>query len=117
LYPFEAPFETVEADPEPFVSAIFSSLESEFLDMPKGPGFIEYAVFERGYETLKKTTQGFMAFDCEAVFQAIVETPIVFIVLRSMLGSPLPSGPTWPRSDVASELPRVRRARLIVRSA
>jgi len=55
-YPFEAPFSRIEADPEPYVSAIFSSLASEFLTLPKGEGFVGYTVFETGYEALKKAT-------------------------------------------------------------
>ena len=27
--------------------------------LPKGPGFIEYPVFERGYEALKRATRDF----------------------------------------------------------
>lgn len=58
-YPFEVPFEEIEADPDPFVSAIFSCLESEFLVLPKGEGFIDYPVFEQAYERLKQATAGF----------------------------------------------------------
>jgi hypothetical protein len=43
----------VKANPDAFVSAVFSSLESEFLVMPKGTGFVEYPVFERDYEVLR----------------------------------------------------------------
>jgi len=86
LYPFEAPFEQVEANPEPFISAVFSSLVSGFLDMPKGPGFIEYPVFEDGYEALKRATGGFSRFEPEEVFRSVSQTPIALIVLRSMLG-------------------------------
>lgn len=58
-YPFEADFSEIEAGPEPFVSAVFSSLASEFLTLPKGEGFVDYAAFETGYEALKKATSGF----------------------------------------------------------
>ncbi len=37
-YPFEASFSEIQNDPEPFVTAVFSSLESEFLDMRKVTG-------------------------------------------------------------------------------
>lgn len=49
-YPFEVSFSELETNPDEYVSAIFSCLESEFLVLPKGNGFIEYPVFERGYE-------------------------------------------------------------------
>lgn len=51
-YPFEVPFSEVEAEPDLYISSVFSCLESEFLVMPKGDGFVDYPVFERGYENL-----------------------------------------------------------------
>jgi len=57
-YPFEAFFDEIQADPEPFVSAVFATLDSEFLVMPKGPGFVHYAVCEQGYEALKQAAAG-----------------------------------------------------------
>ena len=55
-FPFEDSFEKVAADPEPYITAVFSSLASDFITMPKGPGFVEYPVFEKGYEHLKRVT-------------------------------------------------------------
>jgi hypothetical protein len=85
-YSFEVPFHEVEADPEPFVSAVFSSLESEFLVLPKGDGFIEYAVFEQAYEALKQATRGFEALDTDIVYGAVLRAPLSLIVIRTMLG-------------------------------
>ncbi len=45
-FPFEVKFEEVQADLDRYVDAVFECLESEFLVMPKGPGFIEFPVFE-----------------------------------------------------------------------
>ncbi len=61
-YPFEATLEEIQNDPEPFIDAVFASLESDFLILPKGRGFIEYATFENGYELLKRVTRNFTAF-------------------------------------------------------
>lgn len=47
-YSFEATSEEVLAAPETFVDAVFSSLASEFLVMPKGEGFMDYAPFADG---------------------------------------------------------------------
>ncbi|HMJ66483.1 MAG TPA: hypothetical protein VK615_14150, partial [Candidatus Binatia bacterium] len=58
-YPFEASYEELLANPDEYVSAVFSSLASEFLVLPKGDGFVEYPVFESGYEVLKKATNNF----------------------------------------------------------
>jgi len=48
-YPFEVSLNVILQDPESYVDAVFSCLESEFLVLPKGAGFVEYPVFERGY--------------------------------------------------------------------
>jgi hypothetical protein len=65
---------------------VFSCLESEFLVMPKGEGFVEYSFFERGYEALKAATAGFSQLDPDKVFLVTVFEPISMVVLRSMLG-------------------------------
>ena len=85
-FPFEVPFATVERDMDRYVDAVFSALRSEFMVLPRGAGFIEYSVFEQGYERLKQVTQGFRRFEPQAVKEALFEMPIGFIVLRTMLG-------------------------------
>lgn len=49
-YPFEASLDEIEANPEPYIDAVFSSLESEFLILPKGDDFLDYPQFERAYK-------------------------------------------------------------------
>jgi len=85
-YPFEAEFSEIVAAPDAFIAAVFSSLASEFLTMPKGEGFVEYPAFEAGYEALKMATGGFETFTASHVLPAVMDTPICMIVLRSMLG-------------------------------
>lgn len=85
-YPFEADFDDILAQPEPFITAVFSSLASEFLIMPKGKGFLDYPAFEAGYESLKKATGGFTKLEPAAVLAAALEEPVALIVLRAMLG-------------------------------
>ena len=85
-FPFEVSLKEILQDPESYVDAVFSCLESEFLVMPKGVGFIEYPVFERGYEALKAATVGFSQLDPDKVFLVTVSEPISIVVLRSMLG-------------------------------
>ena len=67
-FSFEVPFEEVQKNPDSYVSSVFSCLESEFMVLPKGPGFIEYPTFERGYEALKQATSGFTNVSVETVF-------------------------------------------------
>jgi hypothetical protein len=85
-YPFEAPLDEILKDVERYVDAVFSCLESEFLVMPKGAGFVEYVVFENGYEALKTATQAFSQFDPAKVLALVLAKPISVVVLRTMLG-------------------------------
>ena len=85
-YPFHASYEEIVADPDPFIFSVFSCLGSEFLVMPKGDGFVDYSVFERGYESLKKSTKNFESFLPDDVLSTVIQVPISFIVIRSILG-------------------------------
>ena len=85
-FPFEVTLEEILRNPEKYVNSVFSCLESEFLVMPKGAGFVEYPVFERGYEALKVATDGFSMLDPDKVYPVIVSEPISIVVLRTMLG-------------------------------
>lgn len=85
-FPFKDPFELVQSDPENYIDATFSSLESTFLTMPRGDSFIEYPTFEEGYEVLKRATRGFQEISPESVAAAVYDTPVSFIVLRAILG-------------------------------
>lgn len=86
MYPFEASADRIAADPEPFVDAVFGTLQSAFLIMPKGEGFVTYPSFERGYEALKQVTGGFKQLDPSTILATLLGCPIAFVVLRSILG-------------------------------
>jgi hypothetical protein len=86
LYSFEANRQDLTDNIEAYVDIIFSSLTSDFLIMPKGNGFIEYPFFEEGYEALKKAAKGFASLDPADIYKKTIETPMIFIVLRTMLG-------------------------------
>ena len=47
---------------------------------------MDYPAFETGYEALKKVTSGFAALPRSEVLKTVLEVPIAFVVLRSMLG-------------------------------
>jgi hypothetical protein len=85
-YPFEVSYEDILKNPEGYVDAVFSCLESEFLIMPKGVGFVEYPIFEQGYEALKTTTKSFSSLKPEDILAVILKEPISLVVLRTMLG-------------------------------
>ncbi len=46
-YPFEVSLPELQDNLDAHVSLIFSSLESEFLVLPKGPGFVTYPILSR----------------------------------------------------------------------
>ena len=85
-FPFEVPFSEVEANLDEFVTAVFSCLASEFLVMPKGVGFIDYPVFEKGYEALKQATSAFEDITDEPILRVAFDVPISIIVIRTILG-------------------------------
>lgn len=84
--PFEVSYADIEADIETYVDEVFSTLKSGFMTLPKGEGFIDYPVFENGYEALKKTTNGFTGLQTDQVLLLAFQMPITLIVLRAMLG-------------------------------
>ena len=85
-FPFEVGFAELQSDLDSYVDAVFGCLESEFLVMPKGKGFVEFPVFEEGYEALKRATGGFLNVQPDIVAAVVHETPMALIVLRCMLG-------------------------------
>ena len=45
-FPFEVSYEQIRSDPDAYVDAVFGSLQSEFMVMPRGKGFVEFSTFE-----------------------------------------------------------------------
>lgn len=85
-FPFEVPFDQLQTDLDTYVDEVFEALRSEFLTMPKGEGFVEYPIFEQGYEALKRVTEGFRKIAPGTVVETVYEVPITLVVLRAMLG-------------------------------
>lgn len=84
--PFEASAAEIERAPDLYVDSVFAMLESAFLAIPKGRGYVEYAMFEAGYEALKKETRGFAEFTVDRVEDAVGRAPMALVVLRAILG-------------------------------
>ena len=110
-FPFEVSYDEVLANLDEYVNAVYSCLESEFMVMPKGEGFVEYPVFESGYEALKKATDEFSQIEAGTIFPVVRQLPITLIVLRTMLGF---TPPEW--AYVASERTGVTIGQGFVRS-
>jgi hypothetical protein len=85
-YPFEVSYSEIEADVDVFISTVFDTLQSSFLLLPRGPGFVNYPEFQQAYEVLKRHTTGFTAVEPDDAMNALREDALAFIVLRTMLG-------------------------------
>lgn len=86
MQPFEASPAELEAELDSFIDVVFADLASEFLTMPRGEGFVEYPVFSEAYEHLKQVTRSFSQLRSDVLFTHLIEFPLGFIVLRSILG-------------------------------
>jgi hypothetical protein len=96
--PFAASEAEILAEPGRYVDAVIDSIESAFLVMPRGDGFIEYARFQAAYEVLKRHTTSFEVFEADAVHAAVIEDPLAFVVVRTILGF---TPPEW--AEVTTE--------------
>lgn len=83
---FDANYNDLSLSFDPLVDEVFSELKSSFLEMPRGEGFVDYATFERGYQSLKKATDDFNEVTVETVEAAVARAPIAFVVFRAILG-------------------------------
>jgi len=84
--PFEVPFEDLWSSLDPYVDAVFGTLESDFLVMPRGTGFVEYEDFEGAYEQLKSTTGGFTLLRTDDLTALAFSRPLTLVVLRTVMG-------------------------------
>ncbi len=105
-FPFEAGENEVLSDPASFVDLVFSSLASDFLSMPKGDGFLDYAGFARGYEMLKKASEGFTFFPPKEILEVSLQHPVVLIVLRAILGFTPPEWAYIASSRTTLDIPQ-----------
>jgi len=70
--------------------------------MPKGQGFVEYPVFEQGYEALKQATSEFCDISPAPILRVVFRNPVALIVLRAMLGLLRRNGRIWRRGGQVS---------------
>jgi hypothetical protein len=105
VFPFEVELPELEGRLDEFVGVFFATLESEFLALPKGDGFVECETFEAGYDALKKATTSFSRLEPELILPVVHACPISLVVLRAILGF---SPPEWAymasrKADVQTE--------------
>ena len=90
--PFRASPVELSEHVEGYVDAVYASLESQFLVLPRGGNSVEYARFQAAYETLKRATRDFRVLDPAAVWDALLSDSLAAVVLRCILGM---SPPEW----------------------
>lgn len=105
-FAFEDTFVGVQANLDVYVDEVFACLKSEFLVMPRGPGFVEYSTFAGGYEALKRATTGFRDVTPETVAPVVFRLPIALIVLRCMLGFTPPEWAYYATQETNVEIPQ-----------
>lgn len=88
------------------VSAVFADLQSQFLVLPKGPNFVEYADFQAAYEKLKSETGSFADVTEATIWAALKADSMSLLVLRSILGLSPPEWADLARSDLGADVPQ-----------
>lgn len=84
--PFELSEKELKDRLDEMVSVTFEDIQSQFLVLPKGNHFIEYAEFSVAYEVLKRETNSFAIFTSDAVWSALRADALSLVVLRTILG-------------------------------
>jgi hypothetical protein len=84
--PFEVTPEFLVGHLDELVDATFADLQSQFLVLPRGGCFVDYARFQEAYESLKRHTAAFGSLTDASVWAALLENSLAFSVLRTILG-------------------------------
>lgn len=92
MRPFELNELQLESQLEQMVDSTFDDIQSQFLLLPKGQGYIEFTDFQHAFEVLKRNTAAFKSLNSESVWSALFEDSLCFVVLRTILGI---SPPEW----------------------
>ena len=92
MHPFELEPPELERRLEEMVEVTFGDLQSNFLSLPTGNGFIPFSEFQAAYEVLKRETNAFASFTVDAMWSALRVDALSIVVLRTILGM---SPPEW----------------------
>lgn len=85
-FPFEMDADELPDHLDGLVDIVWDSLQSNFLTLPRGPGFVDYEHFAAAYDELLRSTQRFADFRLDTVWKAFEQDPLVFVVIRTILG-------------------------------
>lgn len=98
VHPFEVPADALQQRMDDLVQDVMENLESHFLTLPQGPGFVNYPRFAEAWDVLHKTTKALGHWEFATVWESFQRDRLVFVVLRTMLGL---SPPEW--ADMTQE--------------
>lgn len=86
LYPFKLGREELERNIDDVVNVVWEGLQSNFLTLPRGPGFLTYERFAEAFDRLVARTRRFSDLSPENVWNAFKDDPLVLVVVRTILG-------------------------------
>lgn len=102
--PFDLAGEDLSVRLEEMVDITMADLSSEFLLMPRGNGFLNYADFREAFEVLKRHLIAFSEFSEGNAMEAVLENSRVICVLRSMLGMTPPEWAELARVEQGADI-------------
>ncbi len=103
-HPFEMDANYINEHIEAMVDITFADIQSQFLLLPRGSGFVDYPDFQDAYELLKRHTSAFANLNESAVWSALREDALVLLVLRTILGFTPPEWADLARSERGSDV-------------
>ena len=86
VYPFQATQDELAISVERYIDQFIDSLQSFFMIMPRGSGYVSLARFERAYQTVLHETHGFQTLSRQIAVEAVRKDSLVLQVLRAILG-------------------------------
>lgn len=103
-HPFELTPADLESRLDEMVLVTIGDLQSQFLTLPRGDGFIDFPDFQQAYEVLKRRTNSFARFSELTVWESVCEDALGFVVLRTILGFSPPEWAELARSEKGSDV-------------
>jgi len=87
---FEADDEQLVGNIEGYIDAFIAGLQSFFVVMPRGEGFVEFERFKSAYGCLRDKSGTFDRLSEEVALRAVELDPMALVVLRTMTGLTAP---------------------------
>lgn len=103
-HPFQLSAVQLQDRLDEMVEVTFGDIQSQFLTLPRGAGFIDYGDFQSAYEVLKRETQAFAIFTEDSVWKALGQDALTLVVLRTILGFSPPEWADLARSERDSDI-------------